>query len=452
MADDRGRGLGSRGIPGAVACVFLVVGSAVLAAQPPAAGAPPPPPSAPYPFEEQVPPVGKGNLFSEEQISYCLAQSIRIEALRPLVNRYKKAQVEYFNAQTADFNSRCESYRYLGEAREAAKAAVEGSRSRIEDDARAAYAKRFPVEDRVAAPSKPVAEPKAKPRVQQESASPATPLADAKPTQADRVTAGPRSPPAEAQSRVQPQSPAPAVPPAEVAADKTERIAASPPSSLPKAQAGVQQEPPAAAAPPAEVAADKAERTAASPPSSSPATRPGMRQESPAPALPPAGAAADKADRPAAGPPSPLPQTQARAQQESVSSAAPPAQAGRDQTNQAVSAIKPPASPATKPDAALNAALDRFVREVRRASWQIIDQRDYPEGARDKGWEGIAQIDVHFAAGGYIKSIVLGESSGYPLLDDRALSIARSLRFPVVPAELQAREFAVRFPIAFRRS
>ena len=106
----------------------------------------------------------------------------------------------------------------------------------------------------------------------------------------------------------------------------------------------------------------------------------------------------------------------------------------------------------TKPDAALNAALDRFVREVRRASWQIIDQRDYPEGARDKGWEGIAQIDVHFAAGGYIKSIILGESSGYPLLDDRALSIARSLRFPVVPAELQSREFAVRFPIAFRRS
>ncbi len=452
MADDRRRGLGSRGIPGAVACVFLVAGSVALAAQPPAAGAPPSPPSAPYPFEEQVPPVGKGNLFSEEQISYCLAQSIRIEALRPLVNRYKKAQVEYFNAQTADFNSRCESYRYLGEAREAAKAAVEGSRSRIEDDARAAYAKRFPVEDRVAAPSKPVAEPKAKPRVQQESPAPATPLADAQPTQADRVTAGPRSPPVEAQPRVQPQSPAPAVPPAEVAADKTERIAASPPSSLPKPQPGVQQGPPASAVPPAEVAAEKTERTAASPPSSSPTTRPGVQQESPVPAVPPAGAATDKADRPAAGPPSPLPQTQARAQQESVSSAAPPAQAGRDQTNQAVSAIKPPALPATKPDAALNAALDRFVREVRRASWQIIDQRDYPEGARDKGWEGIAQIDVHFAAGGYIKSIVLGESSGYPLLDDRALSIARSLRFPVVPAELQSREFAVRFPIAFRRS
>jgi TonB family protein len=420
MADERTRGLGAWGVPGAVALVLLVGSSAVLAAQPRGAGTPPSPPNAPYPFQEQLPPVGKGNLFSEEQISYCLAQSIRIEALRSLVNRYKKAQVEYFNALTADFNSRCESYRYLGEAREAAKAAVEGSRSQIEDDTRTAYAKRFPAEDKVAAPSKPVAEPKAKPRVPQESASPAAPLAEAGPAQAERVTAAPPSPPPEAQPRVQPQPPAPAVPSTEVAGDKAERTAAGPPSAVPKSQSRVQQESPPTPAPPAE-------------------------------------AAADKAGRAAAGPAPAQPQTQPRAQQEPASSAAPPAQAGREQTNQAAAspptpAVKPSALPATKPEADINAALDRFVREVRRASWQIIDQRGYPEGARDKGWEGIAQIDVRFAAGGYIKSINLGESSGYPLLDDRALAIARSLRFPIVPAELQSREFAVRFPIAFRRS
>jgi TonB family protein len=60
------------------------------------------------------------------------------------------------------------------------------------------------------------------------------------------------------------------------------------------------------------------------------------------------------------------------------------------------------------------------------------------------------QLEVRYAAGGYIKSIVIAESSGSPALDDQALAVARTLRLPNAPDELSTQEFAVRFPVVFR--
>ena len=76
---------------------------------------------------------------------------------------------------------------------------------------------------------------------------------------------------------------------------------------------------------------------------------------------------------------------------------------------------------------------------------QIVDESSGPAGA-----EKATQIDVRYAAGGFIKSINVGESSGNPALDEKALDIARNLRFPNVPQELQSRDFVLRFPIVFR--
>jgi TonB family protein len=409
--------LASWAIPGAAAFLSAVACGAISAAESLAAATPLSSLAGTTGVDEQLPPVGTGNLFSEEQISYCLAQGIRLEVIRSLVNRYKKAQVEDFNALTTDFNSRCESYRYLGSARESARAAVEAGRSKIEDDARVAYARRFPAEEKAAAPSRPVAEPKAaQPRVQ-EPPPPAVASAVAGADKTDRAAVAAASSPRETPPRMQQKPSPPAEPPAAATADKVDPVAAATPAPPPKVQPPAQQEsaPPAATA--AATAAEKVDRAQAPPssPRSLPPSETPIRvpQESPAP---PARAEPGRVDQAAASPPTP--------------------------------AAKPNTLPATKPDA--DVALERFVREVRRASWQIIDRSGYPEAARDKTWEGIAQIDVHFAAGGFIRRIVLGQSSGYAALDDRALAIARSLRFPDVPAELQSREFAVRFPVAFR--
>ena len=100
------------------------------------------------PLAEEMPPIGKGHMLSEEQITYCLAQGIRVEVIRPLVNRYKREQVEFFNAVVAAFNARCQSYRYEGDTRENAKAQVEAHHAQIEADARDSYTKRFAAEEK----------------------------------------------------------------------------------------------------------------------------------------------------------------------------------------------------------------------------------------------------------------------------------------------------------------
>jgi len=75
-----------------VAAFALVVAATVGSAKESSAGSEPPSLSnkSTSSFQEERPPVGKGNVFSELQIRYCLAQIIRIEAVRTLVDRYKK--------------------------------------------------------------------------------------------------------------------------------------------------------------------------------------------------------------------------------------------------------------------------------------------------------------------------------------------------------------------------
>jgi TonB family protein len=75
---------------------------------------------------------------------------------------------------------------------------------------------------------------------------------------------------------------------------------------------------------------------------------------------------------------------------------------------------------------------------------------DYPSEAKDKGWEGTSQIEVRFATGGYIRNILVGDSTGHALLDEKAVDWARGLQYPDVPAELRDRDFTVSFPVVFR--
>ena len=70
--------------------------------------------------------------------------------------------------------------------------------------------------------------------------------------------------------------------------------------------------------------------------------------------------------------------------------------------------------------------------------------------AKEKAWEGTSQVEVRFASGGYIKNIIVGDSTGHTVLDERALEWARSLQYPDVPVELRERDFTVSFPVVFR--
>jgi TonB family protein len=104
---------------------------------------------------------------------------------------------------------------------------------------------------------------------------------------------------------------------------------------------------------------------------------------------------------------------------------------------------------APKPDtpSGPDAALARLTKDIQRVGSQVLPQ---PAGASQNNADLTTQVEIRFAAGGWVRSIVVGESSGSPELDEQALALARATRFPDVPEELRARDFAVRFPVVFR--
>jgi TonB family protein len=58
-------------------------------------------------------------------------------------------------------------------------------------------------------------------------------------------------------------------------------------------------------------------------------------------------------------------------------------------------------------------------------------------------------VRVEFGADGKVKSITVNTSSGYAVLDQRAVEMVKEV-MPKVPDELRDRDFTVRFPIVFK--
>jgi TonB family protein len=112
-------------------------------------------------------------------------------------------------------------------------------------------------------------------------------------------------------------------------------------------------------------------------------------------------------------------------------------------TQVAAAAPKSEAPAAAGPDA----ALARLTKEIQRVASQVLPQ---PAGASENNADLTTQVEVRYAEGGWVRSIVVGESSGSSELDEQALALARATRFPDVPEELRAREFSVRFPVIFK--
>jgi hypothetical protein len=118
-------------------------------ASPPPADAPPAPPAettpvptpaySPAPVVESLPPQGSGLLLNDSQISYCVAQKMRLETWRSVTQDTNSADVDRFNAQINDYNSRCSSYRYQQGAQERVAGEMENERHRIESMARTGW-------------------------------------------------------------------------------------------------------------------------------------------------------------------------------------------------------------------------------------------------------------------------------------------------------------------------
>lgn len=104
---------------------------------PQAQPAPPPQIVQPKPIpppepEETVPPVGEGQILSVSQVRYCLAQNIRIDGARSVVDDTSQADINRFNALIGDYNSRCSSFRYRKGVLESVRAEVDAQRPLLE--------------------------------------------------------------------------------------------------------------------------------------------------------------------------------------------------------------------------------------------------------------------------------------------------------------------------------
>lgn len=103
-------------------------------------------------------------------------------------------------------------------------------------------------------------------------------------------------------------------------------------------------------------------------------------------------------------------------------------------------------------------AIPRFALEIQSRVGQLVRELGedaYPLLAREGRWEGTSHVRVEFGVGGVVKNIRVNNSSGYPLLDLRAIQLVQAVmptipETPTVPEELRDRDFAITFPIIFK--
>lgn len=80
---------------------------------------------------EEKPPVGSGMILSFNQIRYCLSEDIRLGTIQDALDNYSKNEVDRFNAETRDYNSRCSNFKYRRGTLDAVKTEVNTLRASL---------------------------------------------------------------------------------------------------------------------------------------------------------------------------------------------------------------------------------------------------------------------------------------------------------------------------------
>jgi len=106
-----------------------------------------------------------------------------------------------------------------------------------------------------------------------------------------------------------------------------------------------------------------------------------------------------------------------------------------------------PSSAAPAPVDADAGSLRDYERRLRIEAGRFIR---YPRVAHDNNWVGTAEVSMVVGANGLIRSITVKTSSGYKVLDDQALDMARRAKPLVpIPSSLRGKEFTVPLTVIF---
>lgn len=88
-------------------------------------------------LDETIPPAGDGQrMLTRTEITYCLAQEIRMEAAAKLIDATKSKDVNIYNSMIADLNDSCGSFRYRKSDMDSATGLVVIFRSDLEEQGR----------------------------------------------------------------------------------------------------------------------------------------------------------------------------------------------------------------------------------------------------------------------------------------------------------------------------
>ncbi|MFA6449789.1 MAG: TonB family protein [bacterium] len=105
----------------------------------------------------------------------------------------------------------------------------------------------------------------------------------------------------------------------------------------------------------------------------------------------------------------------------------------------------PPKPPA---NVDLNAVRMAYARAVRE---RIESLKEYPQGARRRGQEGVASVQFTLNRNGSVSGVSIAKTSGYDSLDNAALdAVRKAAPFQPIPKELDRDEFALRVSIVFK--
>src|SRR5262249_15820258 len=100
-------------------------------------------------------------------------------------------------------------------------------------------------------------------------------------------------------------------------------------------------------------------------------------------------------------------------------------------------ALTPLPIPPNLHDAHADLAIRRFRTDMIRIVGKVVSERDYPRLARDRNWQGSTMVRVEVGPDGLLKGVTVTKSSGYSVLDDRAVSRIREISLPNIPDELR---------------
>ncbi|MDD4910632.1 MAG: TonB family protein [Candidatus Omnitrophica bacterium] len=95
---------------------------------------------------------------------------------------------------------------------------------------------------------------------------------------------------------------------------------------------------------------------------------------------------------------------------------------------------------------------ENVYKYVKAVQTKISRSVYYPKVARDAGWEGVVKLSLRILRNGRLGDIKLTESSGYKIIDDASISVAKAQSpYPPFPPQIQDGELWVDVPIVYKR-